>query len=258
MTQETIVSPMAPTRAPEQAPAVGGGAVQLKQALTGKSFDVQQKMLAPRAPVQAKAVQREAVQRQEVRNTIKDGPYEWTSAYDVGFDEAKKECNIAVRVKLVPKDATVTEDDFKAIKANVGKHFPAIWDNKFKLTDKASGKVYALRLAVTFVENNEHLVATLNHGQGYANLSNWYAQPIGAVTPAHELGHQLGLKDEYVDVNVPDRKDGAAPGAHADNSIMGDYLSEGEDKAGAKLRHGQTIAGHVGGATGRTFDTAMQ
>jgi len=233
--------------------------VQLKQALTGKSFDVQQKMLAPRAQVQAKeAVQRAPVQRTEVRNTIKDGPYEWTSAYDVGFDEAKKECNITVRVKLVPKDGNVTEEDIKGIKANVGQHFPAIWDNKFKLTDKASGKVYGLRLAVAFVENNEHLTATLNHGQGYANLSNWYAQPIGAVTPAHELGHQLGLKDEYVDVNVPDRKDAAAPGAHADNSIMGDYLSEGEGKAGAKLRHGQTIAGGVGGATGRAFDTAMQ
>jgi len=178
--------------------------VQLKQALTGKSFDVQQKLLAPRAQVQAKeAVQRAPVHRTEVRNTIKDGPYEWTSAYDVGFDEAKKECNITVRVKLVPKDGNVTEEDIEGIKANVGQHFPAIWDNKFKLTDKASGKVYGLRLAVAFVENNEHLSATLNHGQGYANLSNWYAQPIGAVTPAHEFGHQLGLKDEYVDVTCP-------------------------------------------------------
>lgn len=242
------------------------GAVQLRAALGGMAFGAQEAMLTPRAPVQAKqagttgalAVQRAAapVQRTEVRNTIKDGPYEWTSAYDVGFDDAKKECTISVRVKLTPADSTVTAEDVKKIKGFAQAQFVKYWDNKFTITDSGTGTKYKLRTSLAFVDANEHVAVTLHPGQGRDDSENWYVDQIDNITLAHELGHQLGLKDEYVDSAVPDRATDTGAGVHQDHSIMGNYYSEGEGAAGAQARHGETFAGHIGGATGRTLTSS--
>ena len=234
-------------------PSAGAGA--LKGALQGKTFDAQVQMLSP-APARS-AVQLMAVQRATVSKANKDGPYGWTSSYDVDFDDKVKECRIAVKVKLTPADATVTEDDSKKIKGFAQAQFQKYWDNKFTITDKGSGTKYKLRLTLAFVDAAEHVAVTLHPGEGRDNRRNWYVKQIDNITLAHELGHQLGLKDEYVDPGVPDRADATKPGAHSDHSIMGDYYSEGEGKAEAKLRHGQTFAGDIAGATGRTLEAGI-
>ena len=63
----------------------------------------------------------------------------------------------------------------------------------------------------------------------------------------------MGLKDEYIDSGAPSRKDAAAPGVHTDNSIMGNYFTEGQDKAQAKLRHAEVFASHIGAALGTQY-----
>lgn len=232
------------------ADAVAGAVVQ------GKSAEG---LLDEMAGGGAQAVQKRdaPVQMTTVSNQIKDGKYGWLSSYDVDFDDKKKECQIVVKVKLSPKDSTVTEDDVKGMKAKAGTQFAKYWDGKFSVTDRASGTKYTLRTALSFVDTGEHVAVTLHPGSGRDNRRNWYVTQIDDITLAHELGHQLGLKDEYIDPDVPDRADATKPGAHQDHSIMGDYYSEGEDKATAKGRHGEVFAGHIGAATGRTLDSSV-
>ena len=39
---------------------------------------------------------------------------------------------------------------------------------------------------------------------------------------------------------------------------MGNYYGEGSDKAEVKPRHAETIAGHIGGASGHAFTVAKK
>jgi hypothetical protein len=204
-------------------------------------------------------VQRQSapVQMTTVTNNIVDGPYNWTSSYDVDFNDERRECNITVRVKLTPENATVTEADCLRIQGIAQTQFQREWDNKFTITDNTTRTVYRLRLSLAFVTSNEHVAVTLHPGQGRDDRRNWYVDQIDDITLAHELGHQLGLKDEYVDSTVPDRATATSPGVHTDHSIMGDYYTEGEDAAAAQARHGQTISGHIASATGRSLTSGM-
>ena len=133
----------------------------------------------------------------------------------------------------------------------------AFYDRRFVLTDTTTHEAFTLRVGITYVDSEEHLLIDLYSGNRRNNLSTWSTErPVS--TRAHELGHQLGLKDEYVDPNVPDRADGTSPGVHTDHSIMGNHHSEGYEQAEAKQRHGEVIGGHIGAACGRTFSITTQ
>jgi hypothetical protein len=67
------------------------------------------------------------------------------------------------------------------------------------------------------------------------------------------MGHALGIKDEYVEGRATNRSTATAPGVFHDNSIMGDFYTEGIDTAEAKTRHAAVMAGHIGAATTRTL-----
>jgi hypothetical protein len=72
----------------------------------------------------------------------------------------------------------------------------------------------------------------------------------------------MGLKDEYVDSSkdksgaqkAPDRATPTSPGVHTDNSIMGNYRTEGAPTAGAKDRHKTELARIISTALGRNFN----
>ncbi len=63
---------------------------------------------------------------------------------------------------------------------------------------------------------------TVHPGEGRSNLTNWHVEDQ-PVVPAHELGHQVGLRDEYVDPRVPDRATPTSPGVAQDESLMGNF-----------------------------------
>ena len=106
-----------------------------------------------------------------------------------------------------------------------GKESLRLFDNKFVLTDTASHTRYNLRVDVQFVDSGEHYTVTLHAGpDGSSNRINWYTGNYDE-TLAHELGHQPGLKDEYIDATAPDRATATSPGVHTDHSIMGNYLA---------------------------------
>jgi hypothetical protein len=190
-----------------------------------------------------------------VTNQITDGPYGWQSKFEV--TKTDTEYKVVIKPKLVP-DAGVTAAQVADVKQRAKAAFTRMFDNKFVLTDTADKKQYNLRADVQFVDSGEHYTVKLHTGpDGNGNLGNWYTGNYDE-TLAHELGHQLGLKDEYVAATVPARATATSPGVHTDHSVMGNYLAEGRPDAAAQLRHGQTIGNEIGGATGRTFTIAKK
>lgn len=182
------------------------------------------------------------------------GPIGWTSAYDVDF--VGTECRLNINAKIV-RDAGVTEAQETSVKDVTRAEFLRIWDNKFRLTESGAGTgAFTLRVAVTYVTSGEHVAINLHPATGHDNRRNWYVDS-NATDRAHELGHQLGLLDEYVDADVLNRATATSPGVFTDHSIMGNYYTEGRATAVAKLRHGQRIAAHISTATGRTFTASM-
>jgi len=182
------------------------------------------------------------------------GAIAWTSAYEVDF--VGTECRLNINAKII-REAGVTEAEENSVKSVTRAEFLRIWDNKFRLTESgAATAVYTLRVNVTYVTSGEHVAINLHPGTGHDNRRKWFVNS-NATDRAHELGHQLGLLDEYVDPDVPNRATATSPGVHSDHSIMGNYYTEGRAAAEAKLRHGQRIAAHICAATGRTFTASM-
>jgi hypothetical protein len=182
------------------------------------------------------------------------GPIQWTSAYEVDF--VGSECRLNINAKI-NRDAGVTEAQETAVKNETRTEFLRIWDNKFSLTESGAGTgTFALRVTVTYVTSGEHVAIALHAGEGTDNRRNWFVSS-NATDRAHEMGHQLGLLDEYVDPDVPNRATATSPGVFTDHSIMGNYYNEGRAAAVAKLRHGQRMAAHISTATGRTFTASM-
>jgi hypothetical protein len=180
--------------------------------------------------------------------------YAWTSAYEVEF--VGSECRLNINAKI-NRDAGVTEAQETSVKNVTRAEFMRIWDNKFTLTESGAGTgTYTLRVTVCYVTSGEHVAIGLHAGEGRDNRRNWYVDS-NATDRAHEMGHQLGLLDEYLDPEVVNRATATSPGVFTDHSIMGDYYTEGRARATAKLRHGQRIASHISTATGRTFTAAM-
>jgi hypothetical protein len=193
----------------------------------------------------------------QVSNRISDPPYGWTSKYEVVF--AATEIQLKVKVKLDPQSG-VSKQDVTNVGARASASFKSFYDDKFVFTDTADGKQFTLRCTAEFVDSGEHEVVKLHAGGDASTGGNrvkWY---VGwpDMDYAHELGHHLGLKDEYIDASAPSRATATSPGVHTDNSLMGNYYSEGRDKAEIKTRHAQTIAGHAGGASGRSFTVSKK
>ncbi len=193
----------------------------------------------------------------QVANQISDPPFGWMSAYEVVFSET--EIQLKVKAKLEPQ-AGVSKDDLLDVGLRATDAFRSYYDSKFIFTDNANGKQLLLRCLVAFVDSGEHYAIKVHPGgddNTGGNRRKWFVGWTGVVY-AHELGHQLGLKDEYIDAQAPDRATAQSPGVHTDNSLLGNYTTEGKEKAEVKLRHAQTIAGHVGGASGRAFTVSKK
>lgn len=212
-----------------------------------------QRMAGNRATAHAVALMRAA---KEVAVTRSDPPYGWTSNFSA--DLTGSECVITIRAKIA-RDADVTEAEETEVKTQTRTEFIRIWDSKFVFVDE--GWVwdddYLVRVKVDYVDKDEHVVIALHKGAGHDNRRNWYVAST-ATDRAHELGHQLGLLDEYIDAAVENRKDASAPGVYQDNSIMGNYCAEDMAKAGAKLRHGKSIAAEVGRVHGKKLTVRLK
>ena len=249
--REHDVAAAPPEPAPRDPPALAGPGPSV--APTATRVLALQRAAGNRATARAVALMRAP---KEVAVTRSDPPYGWTANFSA--DLAGSECAIVIRAKIA-RDADVTEAEETAVKAQTKTEFIRIWDSKFVFVDEGWfwDDEYAVRVKIEYVDKDEHVVIALHKGSGHDNRRNWYVAS-SATDRAHELGHQLGLLDEYIDPKVENRKDASAPGVHTDNSIMGNYPVEGAAKAEAKLRHGQSIAAEVGRVHGKTLTVRMK
>ena len=205
----------------------------------------------------AAVVQRETVtKRQEELAPDGSVAYGWNYQYSVRFTPSRCILTIKVKMTVLPHPDTsevATAEECEKVKADTAEQFRRIWDNEFLLVETATNAKYALRTELEFVDSGEDINVRLHKGEGRDNRTRWYTGTDDGVSRAHELGHQLGLLDEYEDPGVEKRKDKSASGVHEDNSVMGNYEVEGFEPAEAKLRHGEHIAKDISDATGRGF-----
>jgi hypothetical protein len=176
----------------------------------------------------------------------------WRARYQVELTDGK--CVATIKVRLNP-DAGVTDDEVKRVKSAVPSAFAGYFSGKFLLYEPGLiedlwDDKWVLVVGVQFVDSGEHLTVALHKGKGADSRQSWYVD-TPTITKCHELGHQLGLLDEYVEAGVVPRKDATAPGVFTDHSLMGDYYAEGVDKAEVKARHGTRLAQVIGKAVGK-------
>ena len=243
-------------------------AVPLQQQLdevTGvaKGADYDQAMDEMRDFYRRQAMEADAATRQ-VSGAGADGPYGWRYGYDV--TELDGVTHINIKVHLDGTTNGIPVEDLARVRANTTAGVDAHYNWQHQIPN-AQGGANRLHVEVEFVDSPSaaHLNVEVHPGDGGANLSNWYVDGH-STTHAHELGHQMGLLDEYVDAAVPNRAAAGAPGVSNDGSLMGNYWTRdaaGNTVPGANTglrdRHLQQIGSDIAAsrpATGAAADVA--
>jgi hypothetical protein len=242
--EEAVAEPLAPESPagePGHAPAAAAS-----QAPTGSGTQPETSgsregaPRASRAPARARAAS--AGKTYHVNRSYRDGPYGGTAKYDVRVTAKAITATVGIRLKA---GRGVSSSQVKQVKSASQAIFKQKYDSRFKLTE-IPYKPRPLRMKVSFAHPKPHHDVALHKGGGRDNAANWYVKG-DTTTRAHEIGHLLGLKDEYADDTSPDRK------VHTDNSLMGNYYAEGIKTASLKKRHGKVFAGDISRASGRKF-----
>jgi hypothetical protein len=198
----------------------------------------------------------------QVRTYLTDGPYGIAGAFEVELSPG--ECMLTIRARVVP-DRGVSTAELERVKRETREAFERFWDGKFILTDTRTSEQFFLRVQVVYVDRGGHTRIRLRQNRrdragniidGRDDQTTWFVHSI-SVDRAHELSHQLGLRDEYIDAAVRARRNASASGVFQDHSLMGNYYTEGRDVAEVKLRHGEQLARSIGRATRRRFRASL-
>lgn len=198
----------------------------------------------------------------KVSNKKDDSFYSFQSVYHLNITD--NEAVITINMKLIP-DQGISKQQVEDVKFQTKTEFLRYWDNRFTLTDPDGNKI-PLRMKLNFVEDGADLEVHLHAGNSFKrtvengtvtitneteDLENWYAESPASAR-AHELGHQLGMLDEYVDPASVNREKEDSPGVFdKDHSLMNNPDDEG--RADVRLRHGNTLAADITNATGTTY-----
>ena len=141
-----------------------------------------------------------------VSEEITDGPYGWTSGYDIEIDEAKCVVKITIKIELeAGEDVEITDEMKKRWEEGIENK----WSEKFTLAREGKGEhceEYKVIVDVQFVDSGAHVKVKVVKNSGHrSNRSEWDTADDGD-TAAHEAGHMLGQKDEYPDSDSPERE----------------------------------------------------
>lgn len=137
----------------------------------------------------------------EVSNNHQVGPFSWTSAY--ALDLTDTALMITVRVHFD-----------EPIPRRWEKKIEKIWSEKafVAIGDEAPVPI-ELDLIKTGPKKAHHIVDVVHGQQGRSHLDLWYVKSMDERVAAHEIGHMLGLNDEY---------EGGATLAVRQNTLMSD------------------------------------
>jgi hypothetical protein len=183
-----------------------------------------------------------------ITEMIRDDPYEWKSSYRTEIDD--ETVNIRVRIHLSPKDK-VSLSDLLKIQRETEEAVNQYLNGKFSFIDEHE-KSRALKIKPEFVSHDADLDVRVSKGNGRDTLDHWYSNSR-PITRAHEIGHLLGLKDEYVDMATIHRSTPGASGVFKDHSLMGNFYGEGIAEASVKERHAKKIAATIALKAGIQF-----
>ena len=126
---------------------------------------------------------------------------------------------ITMRVHLKPQSG-VSADDLARVQKDAFDSVDHYYNSGHTLPN---GSRMQVKVEFTDDAAASHLVVDLHPGSGGANQFKWYVDS-SPTTHAHELGHGLGLKDEYFDPTAVNRgATSQTPGLHTDDSLMGDF-----------------------------------
>ncbi|MRW92293.1 PEP-CTERM sorting domain-containing protein [Duganella sp. FT80W] len=123
------------------------------------------------------------------------GPYSWNYSYTRSFDGDKMVKDIQIKFSFdadLNYSDTQKSDYIKKVEAGV----EGIWDNKYAIKDNATGKLIPILVDVT-TDGPFNQNVQVHAGAGRSDMLNWYVGD-GASVNAHEVGHMMGLYDEYI------------------------------------------------------------
>jgi hypothetical protein len=123
------------------------------------------------------------------------GPYSWDYSYTRSFDGKKLEKDIQIDFSFdagLNYTAAQKAAYIAAAKAGVS----SVWDNKYAVKDTSTGQVIPIFVAVT-TDGPFNQKVQVHAGPGRSDMLNWYIGDSASVN-AHEIGHMMGLFDEYI------------------------------------------------------------
>jgi hypothetical protein len=181
----------------------------------------------------------------EIARYIHDPPYGWMSRYRAVVEDDR--IALQLRINLKSNERIPLKDIFK-VRTDTEESVQHYFNHRFEMVD-AEGRTRPFMVLTEFTSESPDLTVRLHPGRGRSNLNHWFieAEPV---TRAHEIGHALGLRDEYIDTSALHRSTPNAPGVYRDQSLMGNFFAEGIDHAELKPRHGTFMANNISRATG--------
>jgi hypothetical protein len=123
------------------------------------------------------------------------GPFSWNYSYTRSFDGTKLVKDIQIDFSFdagLNYNATQKADYIKTVTTAV----EGIWDNKYAIKDTATGTLIPIFVDIT-TDGPFNQKVQVHAGSGRSDMLNWYVGDGGGVN-AHEVGHMMGLYDEYI------------------------------------------------------------
>jgi uncharacterized protein (DUF2252 family) len=150
---------------------------------------------------------------------------------------------VRLKLKLVAADDETTQADLETMKTRAQEGMARFWDRRFAITGP-DGVTRPLRFSVEFTDDGEEVAIV--HRRGPEADSHEWSTGNSSVVAAHEMGHHLGLPDEYWQVGRSEISHVFSKAVKWDNSLMawGTHVRQ---------RHGDMIAEVMRSSTGREF-----